>query len=145
MASLGSQCGRATGACHCFGRPKATAGNLPTSDYLTLLEEVASALPEGAKVLLMADRFFEASALIGWCRRIRLRSNLNVLHEGGEMHLCEMPSLKLSALVGATLSGGATTNIGYLHEKGHEEPWLIAMDTAPRRTAILDYGLRWGI
>lgn len=134
-----------------FWKTEVTAGNLPTSDYLALLEEVAAALPEGAKVLLMADRFFDASALIDWCPaqgwdwRIRLRSNLNVLHEGGEIHLYEMPSLKLSALENATLSGGATTPIGYLHEKGHEEPWFIAMDAAPRRLAILDYGLRWGI
>lgn len=134
-----------------FWKTEATAGNLPTSDYLRLLEEVVAVLPEGAKVLLMADRFFDASALIDWCRaqgwgwRIRLRSNLNVLHEGGELHLDEMPSLRLSALESATLSGGATTNIGYLHENGHAEAWFIAMDAAPRRAAILDYGLRWGI
>lgn len=134
-----------------FCKTKAAAGNLPTSDYLALLEEAVSALPKGAKALLMADRFFNASTLIDWCRtrgwgwRIRLRSNLYVSHEGGERHLGEMPSLKLSALEGATLSGGAITHIGYLHEPGHEEPWFIAMDTTPTRTAVLDYGLRGGI
>ena len=31
------------------------------------------------------------------------------------------------------------------HEKGHDEPWIIAMDALPSKTTVLDYGLRWGI
>ena len=37
------------------------------------------------------------------------------------------------------------TNIGVLHEKGHKEPWIIAMDATPSRYTTLDYGMRWGI
>jgi hypothetical protein len=134
-----------------FWKTQATAGNLPTSDYLALLDEVVAVLPEGVDVLLMADRFFDASALITYCRkqgwgwRIRLKSNINVIHEGGELRLSEMSTLQLSALTDAKLSAGALTNIGYLHERGHEEAWYIAMNATPTRTTTLDYGLRWGI
>jgi hypothetical protein len=134
-----------------FWKVEATAGNIPTSAYTGLLDEVAGLLPEGTQVLLMADRFFDASALIAYCRRhgwgwrIRLKSHLNATHEGGEIRLSEMPKAKLAALNDARLSGGALTHIGYLHEAGHEEPWVIAMNATPTRTTILDYGLRWGI
>jgi hypothetical protein len=134
-----------------FWTTKATAGNIPTADYLTLLDEVVAVLPEDADVLLMADRFFDANALIAYCRlhnwgwRIRLRSTINVMHQGGELCLKHMPALKLSVLTEATLTAGAVTNIGYLHEKGHEEAWYIAMNAKPTRTTTLDYGLRWGI
>jgi hypothetical protein len=37
------------------------------------------------------------------------------------------------------------TNIGTLHEKGHKEPLIIAMDAKPSRYTALDYGMRWGI
>jgi hypothetical protein len=32
-----------------------------------------------------------------------------------------------------------------LHEKGHKDPWIIAMDAQPSRYTTLDYGMRWGI
>ncbi|GHT94110.1 hypothetical protein FACS1894122_10420 [Alphaproteobacteria bacterium] len=37
------------------------------------------------------------------------------------------------------------TNLGYLHEDGHDEAWIIAMDCDPSRETILDYGQRWSI
>nr|VFK05044.1 MAG: Transposase DDE domain-containing protein [Candidatus Kentron sp. H]VFK05288.1 MAG: Transposase DDE domain-containing protein [Candidatus Kentron sp. H]VFK08652.1 MAG: Transposase DDE domain-containing protein [Candidatus Kentron sp. H] len=37
------------------------------------------------------------------------------------------------------------TNIGILHEPGHEEPWIIAMDCRPTRATVLDYSARWCI
>jgi hypothetical protein len=37
------------------------------------------------------------------------------------------------------------TPIGVLHEAGHAEPWIIAMNCPPTRARVLDYGLRWGI
>lgn len=47
---------------------------------------------------------------------------------------------------GAELYGsGVSTNIGILHEKGHKEPWIIAMDANPGKYTVLDYGMRWGI
>jgi Transposase DDE domain len=38
-----------------------------------------------------------------------------------------------------------STNIGFVHDKGHREPWFIAMNTLPSRTSVLDYSLRWSI
>jgi hypothetical protein len=32
-----------------------------------------------------------------------------------------------------------------LHEEGHKEPWIIAMDEPPTKGRVLDYGMRWGI
>ena len=40
---------------------------------------------------------------------------------------------------------GVLTNVGILHEAGHPEPWIIAMECLPTRAAGLDYGARWGI
>jgi hypothetical protein len=40
---------------------------------------------------------------------------------------------------------GVSTNLGMLHEAGHREPWIIAMDCRPTRAAVLDYGARWAI
>jgi hypothetical protein len=41
--------------------------------------------------------------------------------------------------------GAVMTNIGILHEAGHPEPWIIAMDCPPTRAAVLDYSSRWAI
>lgn len=37
------------------------------------------------------------------------------------------------------------TNLGILHEAGHQEPWIIAMNCLPTKAAVRDYGSRWGI
>jgi hypothetical protein len=37
------------------------------------------------------------------------------------------------------------TNNDILHEAGHPESWIIAVDCPPARAAVLDYGLRWAI
>ena len=52
-----------------FWHTKAMAGNIPTADYLDLLDRVVEVMPEDADVLLMADRFFDAGALISYCRK----------------------------------------------------------------------------
>jgi len=58
----------------------------------------------------------------------------------------EALSVMPGGLAGAELCGsGVVTNIGLLHEKGHPEPWIIAMDARPGKHTTLDYGLRWGI
>ena len=41
--------------------------------------------------------------------------------------------------------GEVMTNIGILQETGHPEPWVIAMECAPTRAAVMDYGSRWAI
>ena len=40
---------------------------------------------------------------------------------------------------------GVRTNIGFLQEKGHKEPWIIAMEASPTEKKVRDYGMRWGI
>jgi hypothetical protein len=52
----------------------------------------------------------------------------------------------LQGLTHAELYGsGVRTNIGVLHEAGHPEPCIVAMDAKPSRYTVLDYGMRWGI
>jgi hypothetical protein len=40
---------------------------------------------------------------------------------------------------------GVMTHLGILHEAGHPEPWIIAMDCAPTWARVLDYAARWAI
>ena len=59
---------------------------------------------------------------------------------------CTLSRLILRALIDAELYGSSVrTNIGFLHEKGHKEPWIIAMDDVPTEGRVRDYGMRWGI
>ena len=133
-------------------RVKETQGNIGFSVQKEMLESVKAWLPTSVSILLAADRFYGTAALIKWCQeagwgyRIRLKGNLTLTHEGGEITTGEAVSLMPKGLAGAELYGsGVTTNIGILHEKGHKEPWIIAMDAVPSRHTTLDYGLRWGI
>ncbi len=133
-------------------RVRRTRGNIGFATQEELLDEVRDWLPADAAVMLAADRFYGTAKLIAWCRdagwgyRIRLRGNLGLGHDGGEMTTGEAISLMPGGLQGAELYGsGVLTNIGLLHEKGHPEPWIIAMDARPGKYTTLDYGLRWGI
>lgn len=133
-----------------FWQVENTAGNLPTSAYLPLLEQAAACLPEGAKVLVMADRFFDAAQIIAYCQkqgwgwRLRLKQNRLLEQEGGEISAGDLfrtdPLCSQKARLGAVES-----YVGGLHEAGHKEPWILAMDVPPTKTRILDYGLRWSI
>jgi len=109
-------------------------------------------VPDGIAILLAADRFYGTSSLINWCQeqgwqyRIRLKGNLILQHEGGEITTGKAAEMRLSSLENAMLNEtGVSTNIGILHEPGHKEPWIIAMDCTPSKYKTLDYGLRWGI
>ena len=58
----------------------------------------------------------------------------------------EIAQLMPEGLVNAELYGtGVLSNIGVLHEEGHKEPWIIAMNATPSEYKVLDYGMRWGI
>lgn len=46
---------------------------------------------------------------------------------------------------GAIFARGVMTILGILHEAGHPEPWIIAMDCPPTRAAVLDYPARRAI
>lgn len=133
-------------------RVKATQGGIGFAVQEDLLAAVQAMLPVGARILLCADRFYGTPALIGWCRaagwdyRIRLKGNLTVAHDGGEMSTGEIVRLMPGGVREAELCGsGVVTHIGVLHEAGHEEPWIVAMSAAPSPRTVKDYALRWGI
>lgn len=130
----------------------ATSGAIGFEDQKPLLDRVKDMIPDGVPILLSADRFYGTSAMISWCQqagwqyRIRLKSNLILDHEGGEITTGQAASLKISQLENATFNNtNVKTHIGILHETGHPEPWIIAMDCLPSKYKILDYGMRWGI
>jgi hypothetical protein len=133
-------------------RVRLTRGAIGFDVQGPLLDAVKAMLPRGVPVVLCADRLYGTPALIDWCvaagwdYRIRLKSNLIVNHDGGEMTAAEVLALAPGGLVAAKLNGASSaTNIFALHEPGHPEPWIIAMAAKPGRTSCLDYGLRWGI
>lgn len=105
--------------------------------------------------MLLADRFYPSIDLFewlhahGWHYRLRLKGNLladpgygeetttGELARGAEERY--LPKVRLFA------RGGVLTNLGILHEAGHPEPWIVAMDCPPTRAAVRDYGARWAI
>jgi Transposase DDE domain len=130
---------------------RSTKGNIGFSVQKELLDAVLAFVPQGVPVLLAADRFYGTAALVGWCQnagwswRIRLKGNLTLNHDGGELTTGDVVGLA-PGIAGAELTGsGVSTNIGVLHESGHKEPWIIAMDAKPGKYTVLDYGMRWGI
>jgi hypothetical protein len=117
-----------------------------------LLNSVKKMLPSNVEILLAGDRFYGTSALVkycqdaGWSYRLRLKSNLILDHEGGEITTGEAALRKIESLIDARFNKtNIQTNIGIIHEKGHPEPWIIAMDCKPSCYNTLDYGMRWGI
>jgi len=127
-------------------------GSLGFSVQQPLLDAVSAMLPKECDVLLAADRFYGTSALIGWCQRhgwhdrIRLKGNLILDHEGGQITTGEAAAARMTSLLDARFNATeVTTHIGILHEEGHPEPWIIAMDSTPTKGRVLDYGMRWGI
>ena len=130
------------------------AANIGFEGQRKVLERVLAWLPEGAKVLLSADRFYPSAGLFawlgchGWSYRLRLKGNLLAdPGQGDETTTGELArSVTERYLTGVRLfAQGVMTNLGILHEAGHPEPWIIAMDCAPTRATVLDYTVRWAI
>jgi len=128
--------------------------NIGFEGQQAVLEQVLAWLPEGASVVLSADRFYPSAALFawldahGWGYRLRLKGN--VLADPGYGEETTTGALADGAaeryLPGVRLfAAGVMTHLGILHEAGHPEPWIIAMDCAPTRAAVLDYAARWAI
>ena len=133
---------------------EAGAANIGFEGQKRLLERVLAWIPAGALVWLAADRFYPSCDLFEWLHthgwQYRLRLKGNVLADpgyGDETTTGELaqgvkerylPKVRLFAR-------GVMTNLGILHEPGHPDPWIIAMDCLPTRAAVLDYGARWGI
>jgi hypothetical protein len=114
--------------------------------------KLLSKLTEICKILFLADRFYGTAKVIefcnqwGWQYRIRLKDNLILQHEGGEITTGWAARKKITCLQNAQMNEtGVKTNIGILHEDGHKEAWIIAMECAPNRGKIMDYGMRWSI
>ena len=72
-----------------------TRGAIGFAEQRAALEAVLPLLPEGAKPVLMGDRFYGSPAVIAWCRdhgwdwRLRLKQDLLVFEDGGETILAE--------------------------------------------------------
>ena len=133
-------------------RVKETEGAIGFCEQRAALETALALLPEGAKVVLMGDRFYGSPDLIGWCRskgwdwRLRLKADLLVFEDGGESTVAQCFARGEHMLTNVELTGKRVpTNIGMVHEDGHPEPWFIAMSDTPTLAKTFDYGLRWGI
>jgi hypothetical protein len=135
-------------------RAEAGPANIGFEAQQRLLEQVLAWLPPAAKVLLSADRFYPSAALFGWVQThgwgYRLRLKGSVLADTGQDDETTIGALAQGVteryLPGVRLfTQGVMTHLGILHEAGHPEPWIIAMDCTPSRAAVLDYAARWAI
>ena len=134
-------------------RVEAGTANIGFAGQQALLERVRGWLPARAAVLLLGDRFYPSAQWFawlhqyGWQYRLRLKGNLTVDTGSWEATTGELahgvterylPDVRL-------FTSGVPTNWGILHEAGHEEPWIIAMECSPTTAAVRDYGARWVI
>lgn len=128
-----------------------TKGEIGFEIQKPLLKAVATMIPEGITVLLAADRFYGTASLVslckelGWQYRIRLKNNLKIWHCGEELKTGDLISRGILSAERVWFNSGEETCIGSLHEDGHKEAWIIAMDCKPTLGRVLDYGMRWGI
>jgi hypothetical protein len=133
---------------------EAGPANIGFEGQRKLLEQILAWLPAGARVLLSADRFYPSADLFawldghGWSYRLRLKGNL--LADAGHGDETTTGELALGVTESylprvRLFAQGVMTNLGILHEAGHPEPWIIAMDCAPTRATVLDYAARWAI
>jgi len=133
---------------------EAGPANLGFDHQHTLLERVRDWLPEDAEVLVLADRFYPSVELFawlhaqGWHYRLRLKGSLTVDPGVGEITTTgELAAGHTERYLSDVrlFNHGIPTNLGILHEAGHPEPWIIAMNDPPNRATVRDYGSRWGI
>ena len=129
------------------------AANIGFAGQQAILETVLAWLPTGARVLLLADRFYPSAALFEWLHehewgyRLRLKGNLRVDTGVAETTTGDLAKgVREAYFPGVRLfASGVMTNLGIVHESGHPQPWMIAMDAIPTRARVLDYATRWGI
>lgn len=133
-------------------RVETTQGNIGFAVQKDLLDAVTPWLPAQADICLMADRFYGTPDLIAfvqakrWRYRLRLKGNFEVWINDKKSrldnHVCsKKPYLNKVGLTHRRV----ITNIGIIHDSGHDEPWFIAMSDTPSRATTLDYSMRWGI
>lgn len=131
-------------------KTKPIKGNIETACYIKMLKTLADLVPQSTQVIVMADRFFNVGQIIatckqfGWGWRLRLKQNRILTQDGGEITARERckhhPLCPCKVMV-----NGEAAYVGSVHDKGHKEPWIIAMDVPPTRKRVLNYGLRWSI
>jgi Transposase DDE domain len=139
-------------------RVEETAGAIGLAQQRALLDRLAAWLPsgvaEGAGVLVLADRFYGTPGLVaacaarGWDYRLRLKGSLRVFVPGHAASVRVADLAKAQPyLTGVALTAArrVRTNIGVIHDPGHEEPWIVAMSDRPGYLTTLDYARRWGI
>lgn len=127
-------------------RPHWLARATRTSGNCSSLASRRRASSVGRRPVYGTARLIEWCQEANWGYRLRLKGNLTLQHQGGEMVTREIAELLPEGIVNAELYGtGVVTNIGVLHEDGHKEPWIIAMNVTPSEYRVLDYGMRWGI
>jgi hypothetical protein len=130
------------------------AANLGWEAQQGLLERIGTWVPPGVSVLLSADRFYPSVALLewlqaqGWSYRRRLKGHrlvdIGKSEETTTGALAQGVRERYLTDVGLFASG-VRTHLGILHDPGHPEPWIIAMDAKPTRARVLDYAARWSI
>jgi hypothetical protein len=132
---------------------KGTA-NIGFDKQRNLLEFLEKLMPTHAKITLMADRFYPSANLFNWLQerkwgyRLRLKRNFKVDIGNNDVKTTKdlASGTQYREEINVRLfQSGVITNIGVLHEPGHKEPWIIAMECVPKKETILDYKERWGI
>ena len=135
-----------------------TAGAIGLAQQCALLDRLAAWLPSavaaGAGVLVLADRFHGTPGLVaacaarGWDYRLRLKVSLRVFVPGHAASARVADLAKAQPhLTGVALTAARRvhTNIGVIHDLGHEEPWIVAMSDRPGHVTTLHYARRWGV
>lgn len=131
---------------------KRTKANIGFEEQKKLLDQIASWIPETTSVVLMGDRFYGTSHLIAYCRskkwdyRLRLKDNLTVYQGCKEYKTGELEKLGMLFLQDVKITDHyEKTNIAVIHESGHKEAWIIALNQPSNFYTGLDYSMRWCI
>jgi len=114
-------------------RVEETEGAIGFGVQKGLLDTVAAWLPEAARIRLLGDRFYGTPALIGHCQslgwdyRLRLKGNLRLWIDGADAGPVEQLARSTPYLTGVELTARRVrTNVGFIQDPGHEEPWIVA-------------------
>lgn len=133
-------------------KAKQTNGNIGFEEQKELLDELVSWIPQATQIVLLGDRFFGTADLIAYCRekkwdyRLRLKNNIKVYYGLKEYLTKDLETLNEPFLKDVCLTNlHQQTHIGVIHEEGHKEAWIIAMNQTPSFYTTFDYGMRWSI
>jgi Transposase DDE domain len=129
-----------------------TSGGIGFLVQKQLLDRIIPWIPIGKKVRLHGDRFYGTPDLIDYCAtqhwgyRLRLKSNLLYCKDSSEGRLSDITPSPFESIQSIELTHKKVkTNIGFWHEDGHPEPWIIAMDDPATLESTRDYANRWCI